>query len=102
MRLAILASTLILAACSGERTSPPETIAADAADSIYSGGPIYTADDAQTMVETVAVRDGLIVYAGDAASLPDGLALLMEYNRGMPPDLRSIRSAILRSCTRSG
>ncbi len=73
MRLAILASTLILAACSGERTSPPETIAADAADSIYSGGPIYTADDAQAMVETVAVRDGLIVYAGDAASLPDGL-----------------------------
>lgn len=73
MRLVILASTLILAACSVEGNSPPDAIAAEAADSIYSGGPIYTADDAQATVETVAVRDGLIVYAGDAASLPDGL-----------------------------
>lgn len=73
MRLAILASTLILAACSMEGNAPAETVTAEAADSIYSGGPIYTADDARAMVETVAVRDGVIVYAGDAASLPEGL-----------------------------
>lgn len=31
-----------------------------------SGGPIYTAEDAQPTVEAVAVRQGIITYAGDA------------------------------------
>ena len=73
MRFVILGTAFILAACSMEGTPPQEAATADAADSVYSGGPIYTADDAQAMVELVAVRDGLIVFAGDQADAPEGL-----------------------------
>ena len=73
MRLAILGSALFLAACwqAGENQSLANAV--DAADSIYSGGPIYTADDSQARVELVAVRDGRIIYAGAEADAPDNL-----------------------------
>jgi len=73
MRLAILGTAFILAACSMEGTAPVDPVATESADSVYSGGPIYTADDGQATVELVAVRDGLIVYAGNEADAPDGL-----------------------------
>lgn len=38
--------------------------AQDFADTIYTGGPILTIDDAQPSVEAVAVRDGLIIATG--------------------------------------
>jgi len=41
----------------------------EAADTIYSGGPILTIDDAQPVAEAVAVRDGRILAVGDAASV---------------------------------
>jgi predicted amidohydrolase YtcJ len=34
------------------------------ADSIYFGGPIHTINDAQPIVEAVAVKDGKILAAG--------------------------------------
>lgn len=73
MRLAILGSALFLAACGRGGENQSLTNAVDAADSIYSGGPIYTADDAQARVELVAVRDGRIIYAGAEADAPDNL-----------------------------
>jgi hypothetical protein len=73
MRIAILASTLVLAACSMEGTERDTAVTVEAADSVFSGGPIYTADEGQEQVEIVAVRDGRIVYAGAEADLPDGL-----------------------------
>ena len=41
------------------------TDAREAADTIYSGGPILTMDDSQPVVEAVAVRDGRILAVGD-------------------------------------
>jgi predicted amidohydrolase YtcJ len=73
MRLAILGSALFLAACGQGGENQSLANAVDAADSIYSGGPIYTADDAQARVELVAVRDGRIIYAGAEADAPDNL-----------------------------
>jgi len=40
--------------------------AQDVADTIYSGGPIVTIDDARPIAEAVAVRDGRIIAVGDA------------------------------------
>lgn len=73
MRSAILGTAFILAACSMEGTPPDAAITVEAADSVFSGGPIYTADEGQEQVEMVAVRDGLIVFAGAEADMPDGL-----------------------------
>jgi hypothetical protein len=74
-RLTVLAALLIVA-CSPSGTdtanlqSPADT--ADTRESEYAamilrGGPIHTADDAMPTAEAVAVRDGRIVYVGDAA-----------------------------------
>ncbi|WP_425045719.1 amidohydrolase [Primorskyibacter sp. S87] len=43
--------------------------AQDTADTIYSGGPILTMNDAQPKVEAVAVRDGRILAAGALSDL---------------------------------
>lgn len=40
--------------------------AQEAADTIYTGGPILTIDDARPTAEAVAVRDGRILAVGDA------------------------------------
>jgi hypothetical protein len=47
----------------GAATAP----ASATADLVISGGPIYTADDAHPTAEAVAVKDGRILYVGDAA-----------------------------------
>ena len=49
---------LLLAGCA---TSPEPR---EAADLVFWGGPIHTADDAQPMAEAVAVDEGRIVYVG--------------------------------------
>jgi predicted amidohydrolase YtcJ len=45
------------------------TIAQDAADTIYSGGPILTINDASPNAEAVAVKDGLVVAVGSMADV---------------------------------
>lgn len=41
----------------------------DAADVVFSGGAVYTVDDARPWAEAVAVRGDAIVYVGDEAGL---------------------------------
>ncbi len=61
--LAILAACLVLAgACSGGE--PP-------ADLVFRGGAIHTVDPSLPSVEAVAVRDGRIVFVGDATGGAD-------------------------------
>jgi hypothetical protein len=77
MRFFGLALILGLAACSQpEQNMMSETAlepSGAVADRVFSGGPIYTADDGREQVELVAVRDGVIVYAGSEAEAPEGL-----------------------------
>ncbi len=49
--------------------SPLPVSAQDAADTIYSGGPILTINDAQPRAEAVAVKNGRIVAVGDMATI---------------------------------
>jgi predicted amidohydrolase YtcJ len=61
----LLASTLLLAACSRNNVEPA---AGPGADLIISGGPILTMEDKQpAYVEAVVIDDGKIVFAGPAA-----------------------------------
>ncbi len=55
----LLASSWLLAC---QPTAPPSPVA----DLILTGGPIYTAHDAQPQAEAVAVRNGRILYVGNA------------------------------------
>jgi predicted amidohydrolase YtcJ len=63
----VLLGTLLLVGCGQDEAAPsgeaesPEKIAAD---TIYSGGPILTMDDAQPTAEAVAVKDGRILFVG--------------------------------------
>jgi len=59
----LLATTSsILSACGGKNLE----IKQNQNDWCISGGPIYTANDAQPLVEAVTVKAGEITYAGDA------------------------------------
>lgn len=77
MRLISLLAVLGLAACSQTETPVSGDLSTDdivtAADRVFSGGVIYTADDVQETVELVAVREGWIVYAGSESEAPAGL-----------------------------
>ncbi|EEX11601.1 amidohydrolase 3 [Ruegeria lacuscaerulensis ITI-1157] len=44
-------------------------LAQQVADTIYTGGPILTIDDAQPTVQAVAVKDGRIIAAGELAEM---------------------------------
>ena len=50
-------SILICAACSGPKK--------EAATLLIYGGPIYTVDSVQTLVEAVATKDSIILFAGN-------------------------------------
>ncbi len=68
----IAIATALLASCSGKDVKDaPETNLSKAPitsnSMCFSGGPIYTANDAQPVVEAVVTTDGLITYAGDAS-----------------------------------
>ena len=58
-------SMLVLSAGLAMGTSA--AFAQDIADTIYSGGPIHTINDAQPTAEAVAVKDGMIIYVGTLA-----------------------------------
>jgi predicted amidohydrolase YtcJ len=63
----VLFVTLIIIGCGREDAAPPvEAVQPEqvAADTIYSGGPILTMDDAQPTAEAVAVKDGRILSVG--------------------------------------
>lgn len=54
-----------------EPTLVPTDIPVDPADTILTNGVIYTVDAEQTIAETIAIKDGLILYVGDkAGALP--------------------------------
>ncbi|MGL4484263.1 MAG: amidohydrolase [Anaerovoracaceae bacterium] len=61
MKIIVLAAALVLiiglfAGCGGEK-----------ADTLYKGGTIYTADEKDSKVEAVAVKDGKIIFTGTEA-----------------------------------
>jgi len=56
------AAAIILSACESKNVKTELS----QNDWCISGGAIYTANDAQPIVEAVSVKDGKIVYAGDA------------------------------------
>jgi len=58
-----LVAALTLAAACGRGEAP--------ADLVFRGGAIYTVDAARPSAEAVAVRDGRIVFVGDAAGAAD-------------------------------
>lgn len=76
MRLLPVLAAAAIAACSpsepqasGEAGTTAGAPATEYAAMILRGGPIHTADDAVPAAEAVAVRDGRIVYVGDAAGV---------------------------------
>ncbi|WP_418153019.1 amidohydrolase [Litorimonas sp. RW-G-Af-16] len=58
--LVVFIAALTLVACQGTASKTKST----SKDWCISGGTIYTANDANTIIEAVAVRDGKISYAG--------------------------------------
>ncbi|MCP2680688.1 amidohydrolase [Maricaulaceae bacterium NA33B04] len=62
-----LPALVLLAACGAPETTGDGNAAATPADRVFTGGPIYTGLEGPAMAELVAVDDGRIVYAGDAA-----------------------------------
>lgn len=78
-----LLASLVLAGCSGSNddeapapaaASEPVTRSTDtggipAADLVFHGGPIHTADNSRPVAQAVAVQDGRIVYVGPEAGL---------------------------------
>ncbi len=66
LRRAFLAACPLLLACQG----PPPS--AEAADLLFHGGPIHTADPAQPTVEALLVRDGRVLLAGSLAEAEAG------------------------------
>lgn len=76
MRLLPVLAAAAIAACSpsepqtsGEAGTTAGAPATEYATMILRGGPIHTADDEVPAAEAVAVRDGRIVYVGDAAGV---------------------------------
>jgi len=61
--IALMVSTLWLTGCTGE----PETSNTQASEFCFSGGPIYTALDANPTAQAVRVKDGTITYVGEAS-----------------------------------
>ncbi|MQP76545.1 amidohydrolase family protein [Stenotrophomonas sp. MYb238] len=62
--------------------------AADAADTLYTGGPIVTMDDRQPQAEAVVVRDGDIAFVGtraDALSFSPGARQVDLQGRTLVP-----------------
>jgi predicted amidohydrolase YtcJ len=65
LQLAQAGIFLLLAACSG----PAEESNRQAADYVFSNGLVYTVTDQQPHAESIAVRDGLIVFIGKSADV---------------------------------
>lgn len=73
----LLPVAAVLMACSPDATETPITTVPDPgtsavfADTIFSGGPIVTVDDALGTVEALAIRNGRILATGSADELSD-------------------------------
>jgi predicted amidohydrolase YtcJ len=63
IRIPVVAIALALAAC-GKTEAPPEL---SGADTVFTGGRVYTVDADRSWAEAVAVTDGRIVFAGSNA-----------------------------------
>lgn len=50
----------------GEQVQQPSTTSAVAADAVYTNGKFYTVNEAQPLVEAVAIKDGKFVAVGSA------------------------------------
>jgi predicted amidohydrolase YtcJ len=72
-RLALLiAFTISLAGCSPAdqpTTGSNDNAVADAANTVYTNGKIYTVDEAQPWTEAVAIKDGAFVVVGSNADV---------------------------------
>ncbi|WOH36753.1 amidohydrolase [Thalassotalea fonticola] len=66
--LAIVALSILLSACT-EPVPEAEMSLIDKADLVFFGGDIYTVNEAQPWADSVAIKDGEIVYVGDKAGL---------------------------------
>ncbi|NWG93658.1 MAG: hypothetical protein HXY21_14300, partial [Parvularculaceae bacterium] len=62
-----LSVPLFFSACGGRDVDEGRASPADAADTVFVGGPIYTGLSDAPTVEAVAVKDGRIVAAGRRA-----------------------------------
>lgn len=67
--LSIALASSLLVACGDNSSNEAAQTSQQIADMVIEGGPIYTALDANPTVEAVAVKDGRIIYAGNASSL---------------------------------
>lgn len=65
----LLATTLLLAACSRGPAEAPAIDPAATADTLYVGGDVVTINDAQPQAEALAVKDGRILAVGSRAEL---------------------------------
>ncbi len=63
----IVLASLLLVACGENDGDGAAPSTGKIADTIFVGGPIWTANDAQPTVQAVAVLDGRIIHAGDEA-----------------------------------
>jgi len=67
--LAVTRRAFLASVAASALFAPLSARAADEAETIYSGGPILTMDDANPRVEAVAVKGGKIIAAGAAADV---------------------------------
>lgn len=68
--LSALIGSLVLAAQSGCSNEGNQQVTESAADYVLMNGRIYTVDDENPWAEVLGVRDGELVYVGDAAGAP--------------------------------
>ncbi len=68
MKGAFLGIAMVLIGCDSPDPITPATTATspDAADAVYLNGTIITVDDANPQAAVVAIKDGKIIYVGDA------------------------------------
>ncbi|MDZ4133766.1 MAG: amidohydrolase [Dethiobacteria bacterium] len=64
--MVLLVAGFTITACSEESVAP-EPESASMADTVWTNGVIYTADEMDTFAEAVAVKDGKIIFVGSAA-----------------------------------
>ena len=63
-RFATAGALVIVSACGAAQDTQSRAAASQAADAIYTGGDIVTVNDAQPVVEALAVKDGKILAVG--------------------------------------